>query len=290
MGHNHTWSKFLVSVAILEIIIAAIAASGLGVNILATTHGSGDVILRATDTTVDTFVVDVTMEVNRYNIDAERETTGETESVTYTYKEAYNSDCGDDAPSSNSTQNCNLRYAVWQWTSAFTTLGTIACVLVFLTGVGLLIFTCFGGYIRHCLCGDKENENGCCRCLFSCTIELVLIVLNVLVFILFAFSWAIIIGLKYSDLENILADATESSLNEESDIVRYDNVEFNSLKAGDSLWPLAVASFLSLVVAFYLMFSWCCRCCRGDDNNNNDKNKKTKETRPSTSNDNREMV
>jgi len=275
---NHTWSKFLVSVAILEIIIAAIAASGLGVNILATTHGSADVMLRATDTQVDTLLVDVTMEVNRYKIDGERESTGETDSTTYTYKQAYNSDCGSDAPDSNGTLNCNLRYAVWQWTSAFTTLGTIACVLVFVTGVVLLVFTCCGEYLRHCLCGNEKNDGGCCHCLLSCAVELVLIGLNILVFILFAFSWAIIVGLKYADLDSILADAADSTLNDDSSLYRYENFEFNSLKAGDSLWPLAVASFLSLVVVFYVFFSWCCRCCSGGDDDNNKKTKTQKKS------------
>jgi hypothetical protein len=285
MGHQYAWSKFLVSVAILEIIIAAIAASGLGVNTLATTHGTADVILRATETQVDTLIMDLTMEVDRYHIDAKRENTGETDSSTYTYKQAYNSDCGSDAPKSNGTLNCNLRYAVWKWTSAFTTLGTIACVIVFVTGASLLIFTCCGEYLRHCLCGDKDG-GGCCRCLCSCALELVLIALNVLVFLLFAFSWAILIGLKYANLDNILADAADSSLNDDSSLVRYDNFDFNSLKAGDSLWPLAVASFLSLVVAFYLLFSWCCLCCRCDD----DDKSMTQQKKSSVPNDQTEMV
>jgi hypothetical protein len=239
---------------------------------------------------VDTLSVDLIMKVDRYDIDATRENTGETESATYTYKEAYNTDCGDNAPESNATLNCNLRYAVWQWTSAFTALGTIACVLVFVTGVALLVFTCCGEYIRHCFCGNDKNDGscGCCRCLLSCTLELGLIALNILVFILFSFSWAIIVGLKYTDLETILADAAESALNDDSSLFRYDNFEFNSLKAGDSLWPLAVASFLSLVVVFYMLFSWCCRCCDGDDSPKDNKKKSVQDK--SVPQDNTEMV
>jgi len=266
MKNNQGWSKFLVTVAILEIIIAAIAASGLGVNILATTKGTADVIERQTELVVDTYDADLTMKIDQYYITGEQENTGQTDSSSYTYKQAYNDACGDDAPANNATMNCNLRYAVWQWTSTFTAMGMIACVIVFITGVVLLVFACCGDYIRHCLCGANEkNEDRCCRCLFSCTIELVLIVLNVLVFLLFAFSWAIIVGLKYADLDNVLANAAKEALDDESSLVRYDNFNFESLKAGDSLWPLAVASFLSLVVAFYLFFSWCCRCCNGGD-------------------------
>jgi len=235
------------------------------VNTLATTHGTADVVLILTDTKIDTFNADLVLEIDQYRITGERENTGESESTSYTYKQAYNDACGSDAPSSNMTMNCNLRYAVWQWTSAFTTLGTIACVLVFITGVSLLVLTCCGESIRHCFCGSDKNECKCCRCLLSCTVELILISLNVLVFILFAFSWAIIVGLKYAHLNSTIESAAQEALDNQSNEVRYENFNVDSLKAGDSLWPLAVASFLSLVAAFYVFFSWCCRCCSGGD-------------------------
>jgi hypothetical protein len=157
-----------------------------------------------------------------------------------------------------------MRWAVWQWTRAFMSLGIIAVILVFLTGIFLFFLGCCGEILNLCFCGNNFKEDcSCCRCLFLCSADLWLLILNFLVFILFAFSWAIILGMKYAmNLDDVLADSANQALNDHKDIQTYD-FNFGKLKAGHSLWPLAVASFLSLVLSLYLLFMICCDCCCG---------------------------
>jgi len=129
----------------------------------------------------------------------------------------------------------------------------------------LLFLACCRESIAHFFERHYENENGkckccrwCCRCLCSCTTEFVLIGINFLVFILFAFSWAIILGIKFSKhLNNVIAQAANKALNDDEDVEYYD-FSFDTVKVGKSIWPLAVASLLSLIVTLYLMFMVCC--------------------------------
>jgi len=200
----------------------------------------------------------------------------------YTYKQSYQDDCGSNAPTRNSSDSCNLKYAVWKWTNAYTTLGSIACVLVFISGVTLFILGCCRERLLRCFCGTADKDERCCRCLCSCTTELALVVLNFFVFILFAFSWAIIIGLKYAkNLNHVIAEAANQALNSNKNAETY-HFSFSTVQAGKSLGPLAAASFLALIVTVYLVVTICCGCCGSccsnsgnstQQNNNNNKNK-----------------
>jgi ABC-type sugar transport system permease subunit len=254
-------SKFFICIAIIEIIIAVIAATGLGINVLATTNGVADITLQNTSATIGQYYAHCAMKVEGYDFSGHREDSNDTDFERYTYKKSYHQACGNNAPSRHSSRSCQMRYAVWQWTRAFSALGIIATVIVFLTGVVLFFLGCCGEALSLCFCGKNAREDcSCCRCLFLCSAELWLLLLNILVFILFAFSWAIILGLKYAmNLDDVIADSANQALNDHKEIQKYD-FDFNKLKPGHSLWPLAVASFLSLVVSLYLMFMICCNC------------------------------
>jgi hypothetical protein len=254
-------SKFFICIAIIEIIIAVIAATGLGINVLASTDGVADITLQNTSVSIGKYYAHAVMKVDAYEFTGHREDSNDTDFERYTYKKSYHQACGSSAPSRRSSRNCQMRYAVWQWTRAFSALGIIATVIVFLTGVVLFFLGCCGEALSLCFCGMNAKED-CrwCRCLFLCSAELWLLLLNLLVFILFAFSWAIILGLKYAmNLDDVIADSANQALNDHKDIQKYD-FSFENLKPGNSLWPLAVASFLSLLVSLYLMFMICCNC------------------------------
>jgi len=269
----------LICVALFEIIIAVIAATGMGLNVLATSNGVADVKLVNTSVVVGQYYAHVSMEIDGYQFSGSFENVTTRDNEFYSYKKAYNDNCGTGMPSAGSSRSCKVRYAVWQWTRAYTALGTIAMIIIFITGVALLFLTCCGGLCSWCCgslcnmlcCGrnkDKNKEdNQCCWwSLCSCTIELWLLILNLLVFILFAFSWGIILGLKFNnDLKSILATEANQALNNRKSIETYD-FTFDTIKVGKSLWPLAVSSLLALLVSFYLLLMVCFTCCRNCDN------------------------
>jgi len=255
-----TCIKYLLFLATVEIIVAIIAAVGIGaVNVLATTHGVADVKDKDTMTTLAKYYCDVTMKTTYY------EFTGymgsglpyRTDDDTKSYKKAYNDDC----TGKNKTSNCDLKYAVWKWTEAYTSLGVIACIIVFVTGVFLLFLSCCREPMNRLVYGENGKRCQCCHCLCSCTAELFILGLNIVVFILFAFSWAIILGLKFDkNLDNVLADTANNTLNYDKSLLYYD-FTFNHLVVGKSLWFLAVASLLCLFVVLYLLYGICCECC-----------------------------
>jgi hypothetical protein len=265
--NNRGWPKFFLCVGLFEIIIAVIAATGMGLNVLASSNGVADVKLLNTSVVIGQYYAHVAMETDGYRFTGSFENATSTDHKFYSYKTAYQDNCGNGMPSTSSSGNCNLRYAVWQWTRAYTALGTIATIVVFITGVVLLFLSCCAGLFDLCCGNDRDDNNkGCCRSLFSCTAELWLWLLNILVFILFAFSWAIILGLKFNNhLKTILAQEANKALNSKSSIETYD-FTFHTIKVGKSLWPLAVASLLSLIVAMYLMIMICFTCCRSCQN------------------------
>jgi hypothetical protein len=266
------WPTFLICVAIMEIIIAVIASTGMGLNVLATSNGVADVKLVNTSVVIEKYYAHVSMKTDGYQFSGHFKGSDSTDNRFYSYKTAYHNNCGKGMPDANTNRDCKVRYAVWQWTRAYTALGTIAIIVLFVTGVVLLMFACFGECLTRCCrrkdYGDgKDNEGNndksfCLWQLCSCTAEIWLLMLNFLVFILFAFSWGIILGLKFNHhLKQILAAEADQALNRKSTIETYD-FTFDTIKVGKSLWPLAVASLMCLFVSFYLLVMICCACCR----------------------------
>jgi hypothetical protein len=259
--HNKEYSTtFFICLAIVEIIIAIIASTGLGINLLATTSGEADIKLTNTSIIIGEYYADLELTIDAYEFTGYMDGSNTTDYRTYTYKESYEEACGRGTVMRSDSNDCKMRYAVWQWTRAFIALGAGACCLVFLSGIVLLFLACCRKALVLFCCGD-EKDAGCCHCLFSCTVELWFMLLNFFIFLLFAFSWAIIIGLKFdNNLENVIAESANEALNEDQDIQYYD-FTFESLQIGDTLWTLMAASFLSLLVSIYLMLMLCYSCC-----------------------------
>jgi hypothetical protein len=91
---------------------------------------------------------------------------------------------------------------------------------------------------------------------------------NILVFILYAFSWGIILGLKFNThLKSLLDTEANEALNNKKSVETYD-FNFGTIKVGRSLWPLAVASLLALMVSMYLLIILCCDFCKDCKNCN----------------------
>jgi hypothetical protein len=268
---------FLICVGILELIIAIIASTGLGLNVLAKSNGVADVQLVNTSSTIGKYYAHVDMKTKGYQFYGHYQNSTTTNSKYYSYKSAYEDKCGNGKPVVSSDKhetsglNCDTRYGIWQWSRAYTGLGVTAVVLAFLTGIVLLFLGCCGELLKLlcccCCCGKDEcDKPGCCgsliECLFACAAEWWLVILNFIMFILFAFSWAIILGLKFNThLKNLLASEANEALNNHKNAETY-NFHFGSISVGRSLWPLAVASFMSLVLSLYLMIILCCGCCR----------------------------
>jgi hypothetical protein len=262
---NNGW-KFLICVAILEIIIAVIASTGLGLNVLATSNGTADVKLLNTSAVIGTFYAHVSLKTDGYQFSGHFENFTNSTNQFYSYKSAYHDNCGKNMPSlHNMSRNCDVRYAVWQWSRAYTALGTIAVIIVFATGIALIFFVCCGELLTRCCCGNGKDQR-CCMCLCSCAVEIWLLVLNFLVFIMFAFSWGIILGLKFNThLKSILANEANQALNQRQSIETYD-FTFHTIKVGKSLWPLAAADLVALILTFYLLIMLCCGWCRNCEN------------------------
>jgi len=263
-------NKAFMCIAIIELVIAALGAAGMGVNVIATTNGVANVTLNTDHRVVDHYYADLTMTTKNYHFNGHMGTTGtNNQSATYTYQQGYQDNCGDKEPTKNSTTDCKARYALWKWTAAFTGLGTAAIIIVFVTGVFLFIWGCCAERLMECCCGCGEGM--CC----SCTTEFVLMVLNFLICILFAFSWAIILAIKFDkNLPHVIDTAANDALNNQKSIETY-NFDFEKLKVGKSLGPLAAASALALIVVLYLFVTMCRQCC-SKSNKEEDKNKEGK--------------
>jgi hypothetical protein len=259
------WPTFLICVAIIEIIIAVVAATGMGLNVLATSNGVADIKLVNTSAVIGKYYAHASMKTDGYQFTGHLQDVNSTDSRFYSYKTAYQNTCGKTMPSAHSNRDCKLRYAVWQWTRAYTALGTIAIIIVFITGIVLLLFSCFGECLTRCCRSrdnDMDNDGSCWWNFCSCTTELWLLMLNLLVFILFAFSWGIILGLKFNHhLKGIIATDANLALNRRRNLQTYD-FTFHTIRVGRSLWPVAVASLLSLILSFYLLVMICVGCCR----------------------------
>jgi len=263
-NNNNGWPKYLICVALFEIIIAVIAATGMGLNVLATSNGVADVKLLNTSVVIGQYYAEVSMKTDGYQFSGSFENATTKDNEFYSYKRAYEDNCGVDMPSAGSSRNCKLRYAVWQWTRAYTALGTIAIIVVFITGVVLLFLTCCGSLFELC-CGDNKGQR-CCWNWCTCTVEFWLLILNLLVFILFAFSWGIILGLVFdNDVKSLLNSEANQALNDRKDIQTYD-FDFETIKVGRSLWPLAASSLIALILTFYLLLMTCFTCCRNCEN------------------------
>jgi len=262
----------------VELIIGGIALWGLDANVLATAHGVADVKLRHpfgkydTGVTIGTYTTDVTMTTSAYVFDSKMSSIplgNYTNTTVYSYERAYKDACENSNYNTSSTSNgtsssnCDLRYAIWKWTEVYLAMGCIACAVILFTGFYVLTLGCCSTRCRRRCCRREGENRGCCKCccLISKTTELVVTFINLFVGILFAFGWAIIVVIKYKkDLGDILANEINDQLNNDKQLYYYD-FTFDDLKAGESLWPLAAASILALVVTLYMLLVFCCRCC-----------------------------
>jgi hypothetical protein len=274
MYGNQICSKFLLCFGLLEIIIAVIASAGLGMNVLATSNGVADIEMRNSSAMVGNFYAHVALKTDGYHFSGYSDSNSTTRSKYYSYESAYHKNCGkrpaihsSSKNTSLSNHNCDLRFAIWQWSRAYTALGIIAVVIVFLTGVILLFIGCCGECLSLCCCcGKPSPEEQCCSCLFLCTAEWWLMVINFILFIMFSFSWGIIVGLKMNNhMTSILDSEANQALNIEQNSLYYD-FYFHTVKVGRSLWPLAVASIMCLILTLYLLVMMCCACCRNCEN------------------------
>jgi len=263
---------------LIEIVIGIVAMCGLYINVLVTTEGEAQVLLRQPfegyqkGVSIGVYHTDVAMTTTAYEFDSRMTSHvlgNYTNNTVYTYKQAYEDVCvGEKNTTDNTTTNssnyCNLRYAIWKWSSAFSTLGFIASVLVIAVGLWLVIL----GFSRDCLqcfccCKSHDNDGDHCNSCntVSCSTEVVVTFFNFLVGLLFAFAWTIIIIIRFEkNLNEVLANEINDQLNNNKQLYYY-KFTFDPLQTGKSIWPLAIASVLSLLVAIYLLLVFCCRCC-----------------------------